>query len=221
MSLWAGVELKVSYAEFFLRQMERALQPPERTQARVALESAGAIVVTLWQQSFYPNFDAFLAMARSIPEIIQSCFGKDVRSGFNALPLPERTRREAFSTVFEPFYAPFRMAALSTARNVSLHRTGYSSVEVEITGRFGVVYEGSAVEGVPTAESPQFDGDAPSWAGTQPPPVILPQPSDFSIDGTPLFDACQAYLAQAQNLVTQARDIGLRVHGTNSLTAPS
>jgi len=65
----------------------------------------GAIIGNLWQQPFYPNIDAFSAMARGIPETIQSCFGKDVRSGFNARPLSERKRREAFSTAFEPFYA--------------------------------------------------------------------------------------------------------------------
>ena len=113
------------------------------------------------------------------------------------------------------------MAALSTARNISLHRTGYSSVEVKITGRFGVVYEGSAVDDVPIAESPQFVGDAPPWANTQSPTAIRPQPSDFTIDGRPLFDECLAYLAQAEGLVIEARAIALRVHGTNSLTPPS
>ena len=90
MSLWAGVDLKVSYAGFFLGQMTSALQP-QRTQTTVALE--GTIVGNLWQQSFYPNFDAFLAMTRSIPEVIKCCFGKDPQA--DSMPCRLVSRRDA------------------------------------------------------------------------------------------------------------------------------
>jgi hypothetical protein len=75
--LWAGIALKLEYARFHLDRMWRSLEPPERTQMNVALEASGAIIDTGWQRSFYPYFDAFLTAARSVPEIINACFGAD------------------------------------------------------------------------------------------------------------------------------------------------
>jgi hypothetical protein len=224
--LWAGVDLKQGYAEFFLEEMMRSLQPPEGT---AALEAAGSLVVAQWQRSFYPNLDAFLAMTRSIPEIIESCFGADLGSRpmkqwFGALPSDEKTRRQMFSAGFKPCYDTFRQHPLSNARNISFHRTGYSDAQVSITGRFGVTHTGSPVKQVPTAESrPVSDiGDMPvgGWAATQSPLPVRPTWSDFTLDGKPLFDECRAYLELAKQLVDQARDICARVHGTDSLTTP-
>jgi hypothetical protein len=53
----------------------QSLEPPERTQWNVALEASAAILATNWEKSFYPHLDAFLSTTRSIPEIIQCCFG--------------------------------------------------------------------------------------------------------------------------------------------------
>ena len=75
-NLWAGVGLKVELAGFFLRQMQAALDRP-RGQRAAMLEAAGATVDIQWQPAFYANLDAFLVMARSVPEVINSCFGKD------------------------------------------------------------------------------------------------------------------------------------------------
>jgi hypothetical protein len=74
--LWAGVDLKFEHAGFFLGKMQESLERPRG--ARVAmLEASGVIVDTQWQRAFYANLDAFLVMARSVPEVINSCFGKD------------------------------------------------------------------------------------------------------------------------------------------------
>lgn len=222
--LWSGVDLKSQYASFFLQEMSSSLQPPEQTANNVVLESAGAIVGNLWQQSFYPNFDAFLAMARSIPEIILSCFGdptleaapKKVRKWFNALPPAEKKRREAFSLEFKSeSYKAFRDHGLSNERNISFHRTGYASVEVVIKGRFGVDHIGSPVIGVAISESRPGDPVLPLPQRSLP---VRPMWTDFTIDGKPLFDECQAYLTLAQQLVDQARTISLRIHGKDSLT---
>src|SRR5437762_433748 len=67
--LWAGVELKNEHAAFFLERMGQALAPPKRTQINVALGASGAIIGTNWQRSIYAYLDAFLAMARSVPEV--------------------------------------------------------------------------------------------------------------------------------------------------------
>ena len=183
----------------------------------------------LWQRSFYPNFDVFLAMVRSIPEIIQCCFGEDrsppMKSWFDGLLAAERARRKAFSSQFRADHVAFSRHPLSTARNISLHRIGYPSVEVAITGRFGVVHIGSPVKSVPIAESRNLGdlGNDPALllAATQPALPVQPMWSDFAIDGRPLFAECRAYLALAQELVAQARAISQRVHGTSNLTTPS
>src|SRR5690242_13015543 len=101
--LWAGVELKNEHATFFLEWMGQALAPPERTQLNVALQASGAIMGTGWQRSIYAYLDAFLAMARSVPEVIQACFGADpvMKNWLQGLPKAEQDRRKKFTTQFE------------------------------------------------------------------------------------------------------------------------
>ena len=71
-ALWAGVELKMDHAAFFRERMQRVLEPPERTQSNVALQASGAVIGTGWQRSLYAYLDAFLVMARSVPEVIEA-----------------------------------------------------------------------------------------------------------------------------------------------------
>src|SRR5689334_2896450 len=101
-NIWQGVHLKVAHAELFLSEMGRALQGPERTHINAVLQSTGAIIDTQWQRSFYAYFDAFLAMTRSVPEIVHACFGhdggsKDMKRWYAALDGGEQTRRDAFT----------------------------------------------------------------------------------------------------------------------------
>src|SRR5947209_9646873 len=110
-------------------RMQQALKPPPRTQMNVALQASGAIIGTGWQRSLFANLDAFLAMARSVPAIIEACFGADLgsaemRTWFNGLGSGEQYRRKEFTRQFELAYAAFRALALSNKRNVSFHRTG-------------------------------------------------------------------------------------------------
>jgi hypothetical protein len=230
--LWAGVVLKVTNADFFLEQMGRSLQPPERTAINVALQSAGTIIGTQWQRAFYAHLDAFLAMGRSVPEVIKCCFGKDtsppMRGWFKGLAAAEQKRRRMFSTQFEPDYAAFRNLPLSTARNITMHRTGFPPVEVTISGRFGVSYTGSPVQRVPDIETrsivPSDDPADPAillaLAAARSPVPVQPMWTDFTIADRPLFPECQAYLRHAQNLVEHARGIAQQVHGGDSLTPP-
>jgi hypothetical protein len=223
--LWAGVDLKNEHAAFFLEQMGQALAPPPRTQINVALQATGAIVGTGWQRSIYAYLDAFLAMARSVPEIIHACFGADLvmKKWFLALPKAEQDRRNEFTTRFEIAYKAFKTLPLSNARNVSLHRSGIAPVEVKIVGRFGVSHIGTPIKRVADAESrPIGAGTDPAlqWAATLPPVPVEPRWTDFTIDGRPLFPECRAYLEEAAKLVTQARAIAKSVHGTESLTPP-
>ena len=230
-NLWAGVGLKVEHAGFFLRQMQAALDRL-RGQRAAMLEAAGATVDIQWQPAFYANLDAFLVMARRVPEVINSCFGKDtankeMRNWFAALSPDEQKRRADFLTAFENAYDAFRNLPLSKARNISVHRAGYPpGVEARIVGSFGVSYIGSAVKRVPTVESrPPSPGDDPNdpaviWASTLPPVAVRPTWTDFQIDGKPLFPECGAYLREVEALVAAARAIAERVHGPGVLTAP-
>lgn len=223
--LWAGVELKVENARFFLEQMDKSLLPPMRTGGRddTYLQSAGAILGTQWQQAFYANLDAFLAMTRSIPEIINCCFGKDKSNSlmskwFDGLDPTEQSRRCTFTTEFKTAgYTSFQSLPLSNARNVSCHRTGVAPAEASISGFFGVTYTGNPVQRVPDVETLPTPGDT---SITQHPLPVRPSWPDFTIDGNPLLEECQAYLRAAIELVTQARSISGRVHGSELLTPP-
>lgn len=99
--------------------MGRSIQPPEQTAINVALQTSGALIDTGWQRSFYAYFDAFLSAARSVPEIIQCCFGvdlghPDMEQWFkNELPADERDRRHEFKKKFKPHYDRFRALPLT------------------------------------------------------------------------------------------------------------
>ena len=157
--LWAGVQLKLNHAAFHLEKMERALDPPERTHMNVALEAAGALLGTSWERPFYAHVDAFLSATRSIPEVIQSCFGEDkgaptaVKQWFAALPAAEQNKRQQFTAQFKPHYDAFRALPLGTERHKTEHRIGYPGVTVTMMGRFGATYVGSPVQSVPTSET--------------------------------------------------------------------
>ncbi len=221
--LWAGVELKLQNAEFFLDKMGRSIQPPERTSINVVLQSSDVIIDTGWQRSFYAYFDAFLSTARSVPEIIQCCFGEDLghadmKKWFNALPADEQVRRQDFKKAFKSDYDGFRALPLGTARHISEHRTGVAPVTATISGWFGVTYIGNATESVPLAETRQMDD--PNFAFLAKPVPIQPTCNDFDIEGQPLFPACRDYLDHARTLRDEGRRIALKVHGSKSLSFP-
>jgi hypothetical protein len=178
---------------------------------------------TLWQNSFYAYLDAFLAMARSVPEVISACFGADrgsseMKRWFDGLDAAEQTRRRRFAENFKAAHMTFRELPLSTARNISLHRSGVTPVEVKITGRFGVAYTGTPIKRLPSSEIRQLDDPEFQWL-VKPVP-LRPGWQDFEIDGTSLFDACKAYIQAAQQLIEDARKISQDVHGRDPLTPP-
>lgn len=221
--LWAGVELKLQNAVFHLRQMERSLDPPEQTAENVALQASGAIIDTGWQRSIYAHFDAFLSTTRSVPEIIQCCFGVDLghpvmRNWFDKMTASEQGRRSEFKKKFKTAYENFRALPLGNARHISEHRSGVAPVIVRITGMFGITYVGDPVKHIPTAEIRHTEDPNLAW---MPKPIpIHPNWTDFEIDGHPLFPMCQDYADKAQTLVNTARGITTQVHGTNDLTVP-
>jgi hypothetical protein len=87
-SLWAGIDWKLEAAQISLHEMARSLSP-ERTTMTVVHQSTGAIISHRWEQT-YEHVDTFLAKARSVPEIIESCFGADRVLMQRRPPIPKR-----------------------------------------------------------------------------------------------------------------------------------
>jgi hypothetical protein len=220
--LWSGPQLKLEYAYFHVAMMQRALQPSEMAENYPAIIASGAIVNTGWQRSIYPHFDAFLAAARSIPEIIQCCFGTDrdyrILRWFKQLPAGEQARRRAFRHQFTS-YKTFRDLPLSRSRQISQHRRGCPEIEFTISGRFGVTYIGGPADPTPLSDTLQIDN--PLLAVMPRSPAMQPAHNeDFQIEGRPLSTECLEYLGQAQLLIHDARTLAEKVHGADVLSAP-
>jgi hypothetical protein len=147
---WSAIHKRVAAAEFLLNEMSKDILPPSesaRHQPHVAaILATGALVDHPWERRFYPHLDAFLAMTRSVPEIIRCLFGIDTLPALKAwlarLDPAERARRQAFQSQFDVVYKLFAAMPLSGARNVTLHRTGVSPVKARLMGRWGVIYVG-------------------------------------------------------------------------------
>lgn len=159
--LWSGPNVKLGYARFHLNAMHESLQPPVIRDRRY--HDPSTIVGGLWHLSFYPHLDAFLSVTRSIPEIIQCCFGVDtlakvrknkapktvMQKWFANQPSEERRRRQKFEAQFKQAYDSFRKLSLSHMRNITLHRTGLAPVKVEVSDRFGVTHVGGPTTPIP------------------------------------------------------------------------
>jgi hypothetical protein len=220
--LWAGPELKLQYAQFHFDMMSWSIQQPEPTSYNVALQSSGAIIDRGWRRKLYAYLDAFLSTARSVPEIIQCCFGvdlghPDMEKWFKTLPADERDRRKKFKEEFKQHYEDFSALPLSTTRNISFHR-GVVSVTVKVSGLFGVTYTGNPVDHIPLSEARQIDDPNRAFLAKQNP--IQPTENDFKIDGEPLFPECREYLEKARALIEEGRRIAREIHDNKSLSAP-
>ena len=189
----------------------------------VVLESTGAFVGKRWE-AVYAHVESFLSRARSVPDVIESCFGHDkapvVQGWFNARSADEKTRRDEFSKQFKADRDRFRDHNLTKMRDVTLHRRGFAPIEGVVIGPTGKPYPASPIMSVPIAESPSVGDDAPLWARTQPAIPVWPSGDEFTIDGKPLFPELQAYLQLAHQLRDKARDICQRVHDGKHLTPP-
>src|ERR1700682_620143 len=227
--LWAGPDLKLQYAEFHLQKMQQSLEGPPRDQTSVALQAAGAIIDTGWQRSFYLHLDAFLSTTRSVPEIIQCCFGEDAATQSKSnkrmsdwfqkqLSSDERGRRRQFKTQFASYYRDFRSRRLSEVRHNIEHRTGVTPATFTIKGLFGDTHTGSPTQPVPISETRKIDD--PDLAFLAKPNPIQPRWDDFEIEGKPGFPACREHLDAAIALVAQGRKIVEVVHGTKQVSIP-
>lgn len=231
--MWGAVAYKLRGAEFFLEEMSRDLLPPEvGSPTLAAIASTGAIIGHPWQGRFYHHLDAFLAMARSIPDIVRCCFGVDpvMHSWMDGLDADEKARRRAFQSKFRKSYNDFKQLPLSTVRNGSLHRQGVPTVEVQTIGRWEVL-TGGPLQRMPESETPNISAFHQSdwmYAATIPPQPVRPSAGDFwlVVDGisgptkTELFPECRSFLEKAKDLVDDARAIFEQTHGSEKLTLP-
>ena len=227
--LWAGVESALHKAQFHFLEASRSLQRPERTawSTRPKIIS-GNHCCGQTLEALCPHIDSFLVSSRSVPDVIESCFGhdngwpKEMKAWFDALSADEKTRRDEFSKQFNADRDQFRKHYLTKAANIAVHRRGFAPVEGVVIGPTGKPYPASPIMSVPIAESPSVGDDAPLWARTQPPIPVRPSGDEdkFKIDGKPLFPELQAYLQLAHQLRDKARDICQRVHDGKHLTPP-
>jgi hypothetical protein len=228
--LWAGVDRRLADALSSFDAMARSLQPPARTQRAVALESAGASIAHPWQDTFWAHIDTFLTKVRSVPDVIECCFGADrsppMRDWFDGRPPIEQVRRKTFSYTFRSDRDAFRQHPLTTVRNSSEHRRGFPDVEGKIIGPFGTVHIATPTQRVPDAESRPLEAGninsnaALQWAAALPPRPIEPKRDQFTIAGKPLFPECHAYLTLARDLRAKAQSICDEVHGNRPLSTP-
>jgi hypothetical protein len=187
-----------------------------------------------WQPDFYYHFDAFLGAARSVPDVIQTCFGWDDRSKSD-WPVPpdaeEKDRRKKFQDEYTALYLDFSRLPLSRIRVGTFHLAGVPSVKVKARVFAGQTYTGGPRERVPDAASRQLPPETdpalaflacealpvePSWRD-----FTLEVPlSDGTTSSTPLFAECRGYVRGAERLVAESREICARVHGWNKLTPP-
>jgi hypothetical protein len=190
--------------------------------------------VHLWQPYFYFYLDAFIGATRSIPDIIQKCFGIDAHSAKD-WPQPltdeEKDRRKVFQDAFSPYYRTFHRQPLSRVRIGTFHWLGIPSVQTEAKGVDGRQYTGDPRTPILSAASREFP------AGTDPTLVVLfsqPLPiepswekftlkipqADETIAYLPLFPECEEYASAAHQLVQEARVLYEQRHKGAKLTSP-
>jgi hypothetical protein len=229
--LWLGVDRKLEEALRSYEEMGRSLQTsPPGTPMYAAQLATDTLPDNRWQDSFYAHVGTFLAKVRSVPSIIEACFGADrghwrMRKWLDSLPPDELLRREDFSRQLAADQKTFRAHHLTNERDISEHRLGFPNIEGKVVGPFGTAHTASPTNRIPTAEirplEPNINNDpALMWAATLPPRPVRPHWEQFTIGGKPLFKECRAYLTLAEQLVDQARCISQRVHGTDILTTP-
>ena len=188
---------------------------------------------TKWQPDFYYYLDAFLGAARSVPDVIQKCFGMDPLSKGKWKQAPdsdEIDRRNTFQAEFTILHSAFRGETLSRVRTSVYHWHGVAPVQAKARTALGRDYTGGPLEPIPSTACKELplETDSAIAAMNKPLPVDpvwhdfnfeIPQ-ADGTIRSIPLFDECRAYLRAAEKLVNEARELCVRIHDAGVLTPP-
>jgi len=229
---WAGVAFKLDEAQFFLERMSKVLAPTRLDTSR--RHPANVIEMTKWQPDFYYYLDAFVGAARSVPDVIQKCFGWDERSSgswVQPLDKAEIERRKKFQKKFTTIYSAFHRETLSRVRTGLFHWLGVPPVHTRVRVRFGQEYTRGPLDLIPSAACREFPPEVaenvpvsafqslpvePSWQEFT---LEIPQPN-APPRSIPLFEECKRYKEAAKDLMSKAKEISDRVHGAEPLTAP-
>jgi hypothetical protein len=238
-AMWESIDARVEEADFFLEQMSKDLVPPEmgpNAQLARAIAMTGAIVSHPWQPRFYFHLNAFLAAARSVPEIIMFQFGVDlkatktVKNWVKKLLHLEQRLRNQFADRFRPSLEGIAQDPVSTARNITVHRQGTAPVNVAVVDAWGNAHQAGPTTHLDDAAAAPIGAELA--AGEQAPAQLAPKWSDFELTlhlpppalprVVPLETALRNYLQAVKKAVVDARLIVQHVYGTltPTLTAP-
>ena len=162
-----------------------------------------------------------LGATRSVPDVIQKCFGDDNLSKEEwpqPLDAEETARRKSFQDEFASLRRDFNKLLLSRVRVGTFHWLGVPPVQAKARVWLGQEYTGGPLEFIPSAASrqlpPETDPAVVVIAGK--PLPVEPSWQDFTLeipqgDGTtqssPLFEECRTYLRAAKELVKESKKI--------------
>jgi hypothetical protein len=183
--LWQGIDFKLAEAHFFLDRMGKTLLPPQHSDRRWH-QSYGPAVAQ-WQPDFYFYLDAFIGATRSVPDVIQKCFGWDWRSK-GEWPQPpdsdEVGRRDKFQAEFTGPYLEFHRQPLSRVRVGTFHWMGMPSVKARARVFCGQEYTGRPGQLVPSTAPRQFPpGTDPAFLALfSKPMAVEPYWEDFTLE---------------------------------------
>jgi hypothetical protein len=228
---WMPIYAKLESAAGHLEQASRAISPESLPPHYVAIQSMGAIVSNPnWQRQLHSALSAFLVDCRSVPDIIQSCFGAYRNQKWVSMrPLDEAQRRVEFQDRFKPLYIRFTKLPLSYARVDTVHNQGFPEFWVRTSGRRYslLLHRLTDTERAYTADPslPLRSSISSQWAATMPPQSFRYLPGHFFFKTAggnykPLFPECNSYLGKTQELVAKARKLYETVHNGRSLTKP-
>jgi hypothetical protein len=126
---------------------EQGIINPELSPQLIAAQFTGVDVSDpQWRAKLSSHVSAFLVDCRSVPDIIQSCFGLDskFKKWVATLSLDEQRRRNKFKRIFRN--KGFAKLPLSRARVDTVHRQGFADIWIKVGKRYYPLQESDDVE---------------------------------------------------------------------------
>jgi hypothetical protein len=217
---WSAIQSKLASAGTHLLQANKVIFPPRLSTHYVAIQSSpGAIVSNPnWRQQLHSHLTGFLVDCRSIPDVIQSYFGRDSRKKkwLSGLPPDESKRRALFQNAFTPLYLKFTKLPLSRARVDTVHGQGFADIWVRKSGKLYSPLQrlpDTLSEFTPGSRTPLAASvTSLQWAATLSPLPESYVQSEFFFKTAgrrykPLFPAFDTYFQETTKLVTSARKL--------------
>jgi hypothetical protein len=218
-------------AETHLRQASRDINAELPPQYAARQFTEVAVSGPRWRAKLSSRVSAFLADCRSIPAIIQFCFGEDPKSDkrwLSNLPSGEKQDRHQFQQSFRRLYVGFSKLPLSRARVDTVPRQGFADIWVKVGKSHIPLQELADTENKLLLFGPN---PASQWAASLPARPTRYLPDDFffkTVGGRYklLFPECQSHLRRAHELLEEARQLyewrnHMRKSGSTYVTEPT